>query len=225
MRRPRTSRGRWIPPSARPLRRPSPPGSLTAAFADLALLGLGVFIGAGFLFAWRSRESLASAPGGAIRVAVLPFENLGDSADAYFADGMTDALRGKLAGLPDVEIIGATSSGQYRHTSETPQQIGNELGARYLLVGKIRWAKVAGGGSRVQVSPELLDARTAATRWGAPFDASLTDVFQVRRNVAGEVGGCTRCGLEHWGTRFTRCPADQGRRRLQRVSTGHFAVA
>ncbi len=84
--------------------------------AGLALLGLGVFIGAGFLFAWRSRESLASAPGGAIRVAVLPFENLGDSADAYFADGMTDALRGKLAGLPGVEIIGATSSGQYRHT-------------------------------------------------------------------------------------------------------------
>jgi len=62
-----------------------------------ALLGLGICIGAGFLFAWRSREGSMAAPGGAIRLAVLPFENLGDSADAYFADGMTDALRGKLA--------------------------------------------------------------------------------------------------------------------------------
>lgn len=155
--------------------------------AGLALLGLGIFIGAGFLFAWRSREASSNAPSGVIRLAVLPFENLGDSADAYFADGMTDALRGKLAALPGVEIIGATSSGQYRHTSETTQQIGTELGARYLLVGKIRWAKVAGGQSRVQVSPELLDARTAATRWGAPFDASLTDVFQVQAAVADKV--------------------------------------
>jgi serine/threonine-protein kinase len=155
--------------------------------AGVALLGLGIFIGAGFLFAWRSREGSVSAPGGVIRLAVLPFQNLGDSADAYFADGMTDALRGKLAELPGVEIIGATSSGQYRHTSETAQQIGTELGARYLLVGKVRWAKVAGGQSRVQVSPELLDARTAATRWGAPFDASLTDVFQVQADVANKV--------------------------------------
>jgi serine/threonine-protein kinase len=152
-----------------------------------ALLGLGICIGAGFLFAWRSREGSMAAPGGAIRLAVLPFENLGDSADAYFADGMTDALRGKLAALPGVEIIGATSSGQYRHSTETAQQIGNELGARYLLVGKIRWAKGAGGQSRVQVSPELLDARTAATRWGAPFDAAMTDVFQVQADVAGKV--------------------------------------
>ncbi len=37
------------------------------------------------------------------------------------------------------------------------------------------------------MSPELLDARTAATRWGAPFDASLTDVFQVQADVAGKV--------------------------------------
>ena len=146
--------------------------------AGVALLGLGIFIGAGFLFAWRSHEGSTGASSGAIRLAVLPFENVGDSADAYFADGMTDALRGKLAALPGVEIIGATSSGQYRHSAETAQQIGTELGARYLLVGKIRWAKV---------SPELLDVRTAATRWGAPFDAALTDVFQVQAEVAGKV--------------------------------------
>ena len=155
--------------------------------AGVALLGLGIFIGAGFLFAWRSHEGSTGASSGAIRLAVLPFENVGDSADAYFADGMTDALRGKLAALPGVEIIGATSSGQYRHSAETAQQIGTELGARYLLVGKIRWAKVPGGQSRVQVSPELLDVRTAATRWGAPFDAALTDVFQVQAEVAGKV--------------------------------------
>ncbi len=41
----------------------------------------------------------AAAPGGPVRLAVLPFDNLGDSADAYFADGVTDAVRGKLTTL------------------------------------------------------------------------------------------------------------------------------
>ena len=165
-------------PPARPARRRRVP-------TGVALLGLGVCIGAGFLFAWRRHEGSASA--GPVRLAVLPFDNLGDSADAYFADGVTDALRGKLATLPGIEVIGANSSGQYRHSAKTPQEIGRDLGARYLLVGKIRWAKTPDGHSRVQVSPELLDARTAATRWGAPFDASMTDVFQVQADVAAKV--------------------------------------
>jgi len=45
---------------------------------------------------WRSGAVLArrSAPGPseAKRVAVLPFENLGDSDDAYFAVGVTDEI-------------------------------------------------------------------------------------------------------------------------------------
>ena len=152
-----------------------------------ALLGLGICIGAGFLFAWRSHLRGSGASDGAVRVAVLPFDNLGDSADAYFADGITDALRGKLAALPGVEVIGATSSAQYRRSSKTAQEIGHELGARYLLIGKVRWAKAPGHESRVEVSPELVDAQSAATRWGAPFDAALTDVFQVQADVAGKV--------------------------------------
>ncbi|GEM_PF-701787 len=152
----------------------------------LALLGLGICIGAGFLFAWRSSWR-GSVTGRAVRVAVLPFDNLGDSADAYFADGITDALRGKLAALPGIEVIGATSSAHYHHSSKSAQEIGHELGARYLLIGKVRWAKVPGHESRVEVSPELVDAQSSATRWGAPFDAALTDVFRVQADVASQV--------------------------------------
>jgi TolB-like protein len=63
--------------------------------AALALV-LGLLIGAGVLFAWR-RTHPGPATGAADRVvAVLPFENLGDSADAYFADGVADEVRTKL---------------------------------------------------------------------------------------------------------------------------------
>jgi eukaryotic-like serine/threonine-protein kinase len=169
---------------------------VAALTLGLLTLGLGFLVGAGVLFAWRAhsrsgggRGSEAGGGAGPIRLAVLPFENLGDSADGYFADGVTDAVRGKLTSVPGLEVIGSTSSGQYRRTSKTPQQIGQELGVRYLLIGKVRWAKNAGaaGVSRVQVTPELLDAGTATDRWAQPFDAPLTDVFQVQGDIAGKV--------------------------------------
>ncbi|HMA03965.1 MAG TPA: protein kinase [Gemmatimonadaceae bacterium] len=153
----------------------------------LALI-LGFLVGGGMLFAWRtkSHESAAGASG-ATRVAVLPFENVGDTSDAYFADGVTDAVRGKLTGVPGLEVIGSASSGRYRKSALTPQQIGQELGVRYILVGRVHWAKGAGGTSRVQVSPELIDVTTAADKWQQPFDAPLTDVFMVQADIAGKV--------------------------------------
>jgi len=161
----------------------------------LALI-LGLAIGGGALFAWRSHTQNA-APGesGALRLAVLPFENVGDTSDAYFADGVTDAVRGKLTGLPGIEVIGSASSAQYRKTTKTPQQIGQELGVRYLLIGRVHWARGPGGTSRVQVSPELVDVSTAADKWQQPFDAPLTDVFQVQGNIASKVAQALQVAL------------------------------
>ncbi len=161
--------------------------------AALALV-LGLLIGGGVLFAWRAHDNTTD-PSGAARLAVLPFDNLGDSADAYFADGVTDAVRGKLTSLPGLEVIGSASSGQYRHTTKLPRQIAQELGVRYLLLGKVRWAKGPGGASRVQVSPELIDASTAADKWAQPFDAPLTDVFQVQGDIASKVARALQVAL------------------------------
>jgi serine/threonine-protein kinase len=153
--------------------------------AALALM-LGLLIGAGVLFAWR-RDHAGVPSGDERRVAVLPFQNLGDTADAYFADGITDAVRGKLTAIPGMRVTASNSSGQYRGTTKSPQEIGRELGVDYLLVGKVRWQKSAGGASRVQVSPELIQVSTAEARWQQPFDAAITDVFQVQTDIAGRV--------------------------------------
>jgi len=136
-----------LPPAPAPARAPRPRRLPLAAVT----LGLGFLVGVGVLFAWRHSHAEDDRTG-VKRLAVLPFDNLGDSADAYFADGITDAVRGKLTGLPAMRVIASNSSRQYRGTTETPQQIGRELGVDYLLVGKVRWAK-SGGTSRVQVSP------------------------------------------------------------------------
>jgi eukaryotic-like serine/threonine-protein kinase len=157
-------------------------------------LGLGFLLGAGLLFAWRAKFGGVASETGPIRLAVLPFDNLGDTADAYFADGVTDAVRGKLTDLPGLEVIGSASSAQYRHSTKAPRQIAQELGVRYLLVGKVRWAK-GPGTSRVQVSPELVDVSTLADKWEAPFDAPLTDVFQVQGDIAGKVAAALKVAL------------------------------
>jgi eukaryotic-like serine/threonine-protein kinase len=154
----------------------------------VALLGLGFLIGIGALFAWRSRSASSAGASGPIRVAVLPFDNLGDTSEAYFSDGLTDAVRGKLTTVPGLAVIAAASSVQYRHTTKSPQQIADELGGvRYLLVGKVRWAKLAGTDSRVQVSPELIDVTTGTDAWQQPFDAPVKDVFAVQGDIAGRV--------------------------------------
>ena len=151
-------------------------------------LGLGILIGLGVLFAWRrSHLEGDSSSGGLKRLAVLPFENLGDSASEYFADGVTDAIRGKLTALPGLQVTARSSSAQYKKSPKPPQQVGQELGVQYLLTGTVRWEKGQGGQSQVQVSPELIEVSSAAAKWQQPFEAPLTDVFRVQAEVAGRV--------------------------------------
>lgn len=167
-----------------------------ASVRPFAALVLGLLLGGGVLFAWR--RSVGPRASDATTLAVMPFESVGDSADGYFADGVTDAVRDKLAAIPDLEVIGSASSRQYLHSSKPLQEIGRELGVRYLLVGRVRWAKAARAGApaRVEVRPELVEVETGADKWGQPFDAALTDVFKVQEDIAEQVASTLRVTLD-----------------------------
>jgi serine/threonine-protein kinase len=161
-------------------------------------LGLGFLVGVGVLFAWRRGHAGAEEGSGPKRVAVLPFENLGDSADAYFADGITNEVRGKLSQVGGLAVIARASSNEYRKTTKAPQQIARELGADYLLTATVQWQKAPGAPSRVRVSPELIRVAPGAaptTKWQQGFDASLTDVFQVQADIATKVASALNAAL------------------------------
>jgi TolB-like protein len=162
-----------------------PPGKrrtlVTAAVVVVVLAGLGIFL--------MRRTPSGPAAAGVTRVAVLPFENLGAPEDDYFSDGIADAVRGKLTSVPGLEVIARGSSTPYKKTTKPAQEIGRELGAHYLLTATVRWQK-GGAANRVQVSPELVEIRESgapASRWQQPFDAAVTDVFQVQSDIASRV--------------------------------------
>ena len=154
---------------------------------SVVLLGLGFLLGLGVLFGWLRRHGEAPAGGDVKRLAVLPFDNLGAADDEYFADGVTDEIRGKLASIPGLQVTASRSAAEYKKSGKDLATIARELGVDYLLVGKVRWEKGDAGRSRVRVSPELIQMSTGSTKWEQPFEASLTDVFQVQADVAGRV--------------------------------------
>ena len=155
----------------------------------IAVAATVVILAAVGVFLLRRSRPAGGETGGVKRVAVLPFENLGAPEDDYFADGIADAVRGKLTSLPGIEVIARDSSNPYKKTGKTPQEIAKELDARYLLKATVRWQKGTGV-NRVLVTPELVEIKESgapASRWQQPFDAALTDVFSVQSDIASKV--------------------------------------
>ncbi|HEY8198108.1 MAG TPA: protein kinase [Gemmatimonadales bacterium] len=156
--------------------------------------------GSGFV-AWRQgwlTSAKAAAPAPALRtLAVLPFSNTGLPRDSHFAGGVTDEIRGRLARLPGLQVIASASTARY--SDSTPlKQVSSELGAGYLLTGKVRREANTSGRSQVQVSAELIqvsDASPPVTRWQQVFDVAATDLPQVQTSIAREIAGALGLGL------------------------------
>jgi serine/threonine-protein kinase len=165
----------------------------TAAVVVL-LVGAGYLLRSGLGASGMEADAQGDVAG-VTRLAVLPFENLGDSADAYFADGIADEVRGKLAALSGLEVIARSSSSRYRQGEQSPGEIARDLDVKYLLTGTVRWEKRPGRPTRVRVIPELVDARSGATRWQRSFDAALTDVFEIQGQIAEDVADALNLAL------------------------------
>ncbi len=140
------------------------------------------------------RESAATTPAAAVpphpppiedqpSLAVLPFTNLSSDAEqGYFADGVTDSLITELSRLPGLFVISRHSSFTYRNVSKRVEEIGRELGVKYLVEGSVRRA-----GNRVRITTQLIDSSSGRHLWAERFDRELQDIFAVEDDVVRRI--------------------------------------
>ena len=116
-------------------------------------------------------------------VAVLPFVNLGGDADQeYFSDGLAEDIITHLTHSPWLLVVSRNSSFTYRNSSLSTPQIGQALGARYLVLGSVRKA-----GNQLRMTAELVDTHNNDTLWSDRYDRPLTDLFKLQAQISGHV--------------------------------------
>jgi len=122
-----------------------------------------------------------------IRLVVLPFENLGPPDDEYFADGITDAITARLAGVHGLGVISRQSAMQYKNADKGTQQIAQELRVGYILEGTVQRERPADPDSNVRIIVQLVRASDDTHVWVRTYDNRMREVFQVQSDVAAQV--------------------------------------
>ncbi len=136
-------------------------------------------------------------------IAVLPLENLtGDPTQAYFVEGMTEALIMGLARISSLQVTSRTTMLQYTDTTLSLPEIALELGVDALVEGSIMI-----DGHRVRITVQLIDARNDQHLWAEQFDRDLGDVFNLQSEVARNVARRVEARLS---ARETEMLADAG---------------
>ena len=116
-------------------------------------------------------------------IAVLPFTNMsGDREQEYFSDGITDDLITDLSRLPALFVIARESSFTYKGKAAKLQDVGRELGVKYILGGGVR--KAAG---QVRITVQLADATTGEELWAEHYDRPLRDVFALQDQIVQRI--------------------------------------
>ncbi len=121
-----------------------------------------------------------------IRLVVLPFENLGDPEDEYFADGITDEITSLISEISDIGVISRTSAYAFKDSNLTVSQIGEALDVQYVLEGTIRWDRSSEPG-QVRIIPQLIDTRQDEHLWSDRYERDFVNVFEVQAEIAKQI--------------------------------------
>ena len=121
------------------------------------------------------------------RMVVLPFTNLGDPEDEYFADGITEEITSRLAAIQGLSVISRTSALHFKGSDKTVREIGRELNVGFVLEGTVRWEREPTGGSRIRVTPRLIRATDDSQLWTDSYNEDFAAVFSVQSRIAGRV--------------------------------------
>ena len=169
------------PPFAR---RAARPGVFVAA-------GVAALVAGYLLLARRSATLSSDEPG--LSIAVLEFKNVGgDSANRPFSYGMSEELSTALGKVEGLRVLARSGVIRFRGKDVSPQEIGRQLHARYVLDGGVRI-----GGTRRRVSAQLIDVAKGNEIWSEEYDrdARDRDVFAVQDEITRAIVAALRVHL------------------------------
>ena len=116
-------------------------------------------------------------------IAVLPFVNMSDDpGNEYFSDGLSEEILNLLAKIPELKVIGRTSSFAFKGKNEDLRLIGESLGVKTVLEGSVRKS-----GDRVRITAQLVDVSDGAHIWSETYDRKMIDIFAVQDDVAAAI--------------------------------------
>jgi TolB-like protein len=124
-------------------------------------------------------------------IAVLPFVNMSNDRDQeYFSDGLSEELLNQLAQLPNLRVIGRTSSFAFKGQNEDLRTIGQALGVDHILEGSVRKS-----GDQLRITAQLINPANGSHLWSATYDRGLGDIFMVQEDIARTVASALRISI------------------------------
>lgn len=125
-------------------------------------------------------------------VAVLPFKATGSDDGGFLAGGLHDDLLTRLAKLDVYRVISRTSVMEYAGTTKNMRQIGQELGAGYILEGGVQALQ-----GRVRINAQLIVAADDQHLWAEVYDHELSaeNLFDVQAELATAIANALHTEL------------------------------
>ena len=125
-------------------------------------------------------------------IAVLPFVDMSENHDQeYFGDGMAEEILNLLVKLPQLKVIGRTSSFQFKGKTDDLRRIGTSLGVAYVVEGSVRRS-----GNHVRVTAQLIGTQDGAHRWSETYDRDASDVLKVQGEIAASLAAALQLELD-----------------------------
>ncbi|TKT74724.1 adenylate/guanylate cyclase domain-containing protein [Aquamicrobium sp. LC103] len=123
------------------------------------------------------------SPSGPPAVAVLPFRIEGDDREIeYVADGIAEDIIQGLSNIRWLPVIARSSSFHFRDDTLETRLIGNALGARYIVSGKL-----SRGSGKIRLNVSLADASTGRLAWSRRFDRDFADIVDLQDEIGSEI--------------------------------------
>jgi eukaryotic-like serine/threonine-protein kinase len=151
-------------------------------------------------------------------VAVLPFVNASaDPNTEYLGDGITESLINSLSTLPHLKVMSRDSAFMYKGKDTDAHTIGQTLGVRAVLKGRVMQR-----GDDLQISAELVDARDNSHIWGQQYSRKASDIFALQNDLAKEMTSMLRMRLTSEDEKRMMKPATENPEAYQDYLKGRF---